>query len=58
MRSCITQLLEYIKDLTEAIDNGENVDLIYLDFCKAFDKVPHIRLVYKIIIWKAQEVPQ
>ena len=47
-RSCITQLLEYIEDLTEAIDNGEDVDVIYLDFCKAFDKVPHRRLVYKL----------
>ena len=47
-RSCITQLLEYIEDLTEAIDNGEDVDVIYLDFCKAFDKVPHRRLVKKL----------
>ena len=47
-RSCITQLLEYIEDLTEAIDNGEDVDVIYLDFCKAFDKVTHRRLVYKL----------
>ena len=42
-RSCIRQLPEYIEDLTEAIDNGEDVDVIYLDFCKAFDKVPHRR---------------
>ena len=47
-RSCITQLLGYIEDLTEAIDNSEDVDVIYLDFCKAFDKVPHRRLVYKL----------
>ena len=47
-RSCNTQLLEYIEDLTETIDNGEDVDVIYLDFCKAFDKVPHRRLVYKL----------
>ena len=47
-RSCITQLLEYIEDLTEAIDNGEGVDVIYLDFCKAFNKVPNRRLVYKL----------
>ena len=41
----ITQLLEYIEDLTEAIDNGEDVGVIYLDFCKAFVKDPHRRLV-------------
>ena len=38
-RSCITQLLEYIEDLTEAIDNGEDVDVTCIDFCKGFDKV-------------------
>ena len=47
-RSCITQFLEYIEDLTEAIDNGEDADAIYLDFCKAFDKVPYRRLVLKL----------
>ena len=47
-RSCITQLLEYIEDLTEAIDNGEDVDVIYIDFYKAFDKVPHRRLILKL----------
>ena len=47
-RSCITQFLEYIEDLTEAIDNGEDVDVIYLDFCTAFDKVPYRRLIYKL----------
>ena len=47
-RSCITQLRVYIEDLTEAIDNGEDVDVINLDFCNAFDKVPHRRLVCKL----------
>ena len=28
-RSCIFQLLEYIEGLTEAIDNGEDMDVIY-----------------------------
>ena len=47
-RSCITQLFEYIDDMTEAIDNGEDVDVIYLYFFKAFDKVPNRRLDYKL----------
>ena len=47
-RSCITQLFEYNEDLTESIDNGEDVNVICLDFCKAFDKVPHRSLVYKL----------
>ena len=47
-KSCVTQLLElleFLEDITQAIDNGEDVDVVYLDFCKAFDKVPHNRLL-------------
>ena len=47
-RSCVTQLLEFLEEITEAVDNGDEVDIIYLDFCKAFDKVPHKRLLKKI----------
>ena len=47
-RSCTTQLLEFLEDVTTALDNGEDVDVIYLDFCKAFDKVPHKRLLRKL----------
>ena len=34
--------------LTSFIDNGMSVVCIYLDFAKAFDKVPHVRLVNKL----------
>ena len=47
-RSCTTQLLEFLEDVTTALDNGEDVDVIYPDFCKAFDKVPHKRLLRKL----------
>ena len=43
-RSCLTNLLEYLEVLTSLIDSGQSVDIIYLDFAKAFDKVPHVRL--------------
>ena len=47
-RSCVTQLLEFFEDITQAIDDGNDVDVIYFDFCKAFDKVPHKRLLKKM----------
>ena len=47
-KSCTTQLLEYMEDVIQAIDNGNDVDVIYLDFCKAFDRVPHTRLLRKL----------
>lgn len=37
-----------MEDLTEALDNEKDVDIIYLDFCKAFDQVSHKRLLKKI----------
>ena len=46
-KSCITQLLEFMEDITESIDNGKDVDIVYLDFSKAFDKVAHRRLIKK-----------
>ena len=47
-RSTSLQLLEVLDKWTEALDNGHYVDCIYMDFQKAFDKVPHKRLLEKI----------
>ena len=44
-RSCITQLLEIMEELSEALDSNEDIDIFYLDFRKAFDTVPHKRLL-------------
>jgi len=41
-------LLEFLEFVTNYIDQGYPVDVIYLDFQKAFDKVPHKRLMMKI----------
>ena len=47
-KSCVTNLLETLDDITSAIDNKFSVDVIYLDFAKAFDTVPHQRLTHKL----------
>ena len=47
-RSTTTQLLTYLDKCIESIVNGGVVDTIYLDFSKAFDCVPHRRLIGKL----------
>ena len=47
-RSCLTNLLEFLETLTSCIDDGFSADLIFLDFAKAFDKVPRLRLLNKL----------
>ena len=47
-KSCQTNLIEYIDTLTKLVDEGHCVDVVYLDFAKAFDKVPHQRLLKKL----------
>ena len=47
-RSCATQLLITIENWSKALEAGEPVDSLYLDFSKAFDSVPHKRLIRKV----------
>ena len=47
-RSCLTNLLAYLDNVTKHVDSGLPVDTLYLDFAKAFDKVPHITLLMKL----------
>ena len=44
----MTQLICALDDWTETLDSGKPVDVLYLDFKKAFDSVPHERLLKKI----------
>lgn len=46
-RSCLTNLLEVLDTCTRWIEDGDEVDVVYTDFKKAFDKVPHARLLLK-----------
>ena len=47
-RSCLTNLLCFVEDITKWVDDWSPVDVIYLDFQKAFDKVPHQRQILKL----------
>ena len=47
-RSCLTNLIETIEQWTEILDEGDGVDVAYLDFKKAFDLVSHEHLIYKL----------
>ena len=47
-RSCLTNLLETLEIWTEIIDEGDGLDIAYLDFRKAFDLVSHKHLIFKM----------
>jgi hypothetical protein len=47
-RSCTTNLVEFLDYVTAAVETGKPVDAIFLDFAKAFDKVPRKRLIEKL----------
>ena len=40
-RSCLSSMLEYYDKIVQSVEAGINVDSVYLDFEKAFDKVDH-----------------
>ena len=47
-RSCLTNLLCFLEETTKWVDDGSPVDVVYLDFQKAFNKVPHQRVLLKL----------
>ena len=47
-RSCEAQLISLLNDLTINYDRSIHTDTIIVDFVKAFDVVPHQRLLYKL----------
>ena len=50
-RSCLSQLLEHHQKILEALENNAGVDVVYLDFAKAFDRVD-----YKALLWKLKAI--
>jgi hypothetical protein len=47
-KSCSTNLLEFLEKVTREVDEGRPFDIVFLDFAKAFDKVPKNRLLEKL----------
>lgn len=40
-KSCMTSQVPFCYEVTTPVDKGRTVDIVYLDFCKALDMVPH-----------------
>ena len=47
-KKCTTQLLEVYDNVGKCLDGGKQMDMICLDFSKAFDSVNHTMLLHKL----------
>ena len=46
--SCESQVITVCQDIADSLDEGVSIDAIIIDFSKAFDLVPHDRLLTKL----------
>ena len=46
--NCETQLIGFPQEIADSLDQGQQTDVIAMDFSKAFDKVDHHKLVHKL----------
>lgn len=51
---CFCNLLEWLERVNKTVEQRTLLDIIYLGFQKAFDKVPHKRLLRKINIYRVR----
>ena len=47
-KSCVTQLIEVLDQLGRELDRGKQIDVLYLDMSKAFDRVSHAELIRRL----------
>ncbi len=47
-KSCITQLIDVLERIGRELDRGKQIDVLYLDMSKAFDKVSHATLLHRL----------
>jgi len=58
--SCESQVISVCQDIADSLNNGDRIDAIIIDFSKAFDLIPHGRLLtkiaksgvdYRVVVW-------
>ena len=56
-RSCECQLKELVNYIAFNMHKGHQNDVVVMDFAKAFDKVAHNRLLYKLPSYRVKGIP-